>query len=218
MRSSWVTVSPKCVSCPRREQLTRHLDMGSHHHRDVPSKRALWACQTIVPQTLRKDDEHRRGNPIAPRPHVSRALHSHAHAHAHSHARMHAHTRRWRSIDMEALNAHGPSADAAASQEPPFAFKTAQELTFSMLAHALRSTRDGPNPYVTILLTFLQTVLRKTEGLASLERAIPWTDLAAFPQTPLSCTPSCTRTRARTHARTRNSVMCWHAHARVLGN
>ena len=87
---------------------------------------------------------------------------------------------RRRSSDMEALNAQGPSSDATASQEPPFAFKMAQELTFSMLAHALRSTRDGPNSYVTILLTFLQTVLRKPEGLASLERAIPWTDVAAF--------------------------------------
>jgi len=87
---------------------------------------------------------------------------------------------RRRSSDMEALNAQGPSSDATASQEPPFAFKMAQEFTFSMLAHALRSTRDGPNSYVTILLTFLQTVLRKPEGLASLERAIPWTDVAAF--------------------------------------
>src|SRR6266849_7568747 len=87
---------------------------------------------------------------------------------------------RRRSSDMEALNAQRPSTDSAASQEPPFAFTMAQQLTFSMLAHALRSTRDGPNSYVTIILTFLQTVLRKPEGLASLERAIPWTDLAAF--------------------------------------
>jgi protein SMG6 len=88
--------------------------------------------------------------------------------------------KRRRSSDMDALNAQGPSTDATVSQEPPFAFKMAQELTFSMFAHALRSTRDGPNSYVTILLTFLQTVLRKPEGLASLKRAIPWTDLAAF--------------------------------------
>jgi protein SMG6 len=80
---------------------------------------------------------------------------------------------RRRSSDMEAP-------DATGSQGPPFAFKMAQELTFSMLAHALRSTRDGPNQYVTILLTFLQTVLRKPEGVAFMERAIPWTDLAAF--------------------------------------
>ena len=78
---------------------------------------------------------------------------------------------RRRSTDIE---------DATTSQEPPFAFKMAQELTFSMLAHALRSTRDGPNSYVTVILTFLQTVLRKPEGLSCLERAIPWKDLATF--------------------------------------
>jgi hypothetical protein len=52
----------------------------------------------------------------------------------------------------------------------------AQELTFSMLMHALWSMRDGPNSYVTVLLTFLQTVLRHPEGLASLEHAVPWAD------------------------------------------
>jgi hypothetical protein len=56
----------------------------------------------------------------------------------------------------------------------------AQELTFSMLAHALQSTCDGPNPYVTVLLTFLQSVLWITECLAALECAISWTELAAF--------------------------------------
>ena len=89
---------------------------------------------------------------------------------------------------MEAVHAQSPSiiqvspllSDAAASLEPPPAFKMAQELTFTMLAHALRSTRDGPNSYVTILLTFLQTVLRHPEGLATFERAIPWADLATF--------------------------------------
>lgn len=94
---------------------------------------------------------------------------------------------RRRSSDVEALHAQGHSAtqaspvpsDAAGSLEPP-AFKMAQELTFAILAHALRSTRDGPNPYVTIILTFLQTILRHPGALASLERAIPWTELAAF--------------------------------------
>jgi hypothetical protein len=119
---------------------------------------------------------------------------------------------RRRSSDMEA---QGPSADATASQEAPFAFKMAQELTFSMLAHALRSTRDGPNSYVTILLTFLQTVLRKPEGLASLERAIPWTDLAAF----LSQGPRASPSRAQAEKLSQSSIlledwairgMAWH--------
>jgi len=122
---------------------------------------------------------------------------------------------RRRSSDMEGLNAQGPSTDATATQEPPFAFKMAQELTFSMLAHALRSTRDGPNSYVTILLTFLQTVLRKPEGLASLERAIPWTDLAAF----LSQGPRASSSRAQAEKLSQSSIlledwairgMSWH--------
>jgi hypothetical protein len=95
---------------------------------------------------------------------------------------------RRRSSDIEAVHAQSPSiiqvspvlSDAAASLEPPPAFKMAQELTFKMLAHALRSTRDRPNSYVTILLTFLQTVLRHPDGLAMFERAIPWVDLATF--------------------------------------
>jgi len=56
----------------------------------------------------------------------------------------------------------------------------AQELTFALLAHTLRSKRDTPNSFVTILLTFLQTALQHLEGLATLEQATPWSDLAAF--------------------------------------
>jgi hypothetical protein len=48
----------------------------------------------------------------------------------------------------------------------------AQELTLSILAHALQSTRDGLSSYVAALLTFLQTVLWHPEDLAMLERAI----------------------------------------------
>jgi len=76
--------------------------------------------------------------------------------------------------------------DTAASLEPPLTFKMAQELTFTMLAHTLLSTggtrdRSVDDSYVTIPLTFLQTVLRHPEGLATLEHAITiWLDLAAF--------------------------------------
>ena len=95
---------------------------------------------------------------------------------------------RRQSSDLEAVHAQSPPAtqalpvhpDTAASLEPPPAFKMAQELTFALLSHALRSKRDNPNSYVTILLTFLQTVLQHPEGFATLERAIPWSDLAAF--------------------------------------
>jgi hypothetical protein len=76
---------------------------------------------------------------------------------------------RRQSSDIKASNAQHPSTDATEYQEPPFTFKMAQELIFSMLAHTLQSTHDSPNPYVTILLTFLQSVLQKPEGFASLE-------------------------------------------------
>jgi len=56
----------------------------------------------------------------------------------------------------------------------------AQEFTFTLLAHALWSTRDGPNSYVTILLTLVQTDLQHPEGLSMLEHAVPWSDLAVF--------------------------------------
>ena len=92
------------------------------------------------------------------------------------------------SSDVEALHTQSLSAiqvspmlsDTAASLEPPPAFKMAQELTVTVLAYALWSTCDRPNPYVTILLTFLQTVLRHPEGLAMLEHVIPWLDLDVF--------------------------------------
>jgi len=81
------------------------------------------------------------------------------------------------SSDIGALHAQSPSivqislvlSDTVASLELPPAFKMAQELTFTMLVHTLWSTRDGPNSYVTILLTFLQPVLWHPEGLATLE-------------------------------------------------
>jgi len=87
---------------------------------------------------------------------------------------------RW-SSNIGALHAQSSSivqislvlSDAAASLELPPVFKMAQELTFTMLVHTLRSTRDSPNSYVTILLTFLQLVLRHPEGLATLEHAMP---------------------------------------------
>ena len=95
---------------------------------------------------------------------------------------------RRRSSDVDPSNPQGVSAiqfspalsDALPSLEPSPSFKMAQDITFGMLAHALRSTRDVPNSYVTILLMFLQTIVRHPEGLSALERAIPWADLAMF--------------------------------------
>ena len=95
---------------------------------------------------------------------------------------------RRRSSDVDPSNLQGVStiqispalSDALPSLEPSPSFQMAQDITFGMLAHALRSTRDVPNPYVTILLMFLQTIVRHPEGLSALERTIPWADLAVF--------------------------------------
>ncbi|TFK55267.1 hypothetical protein OE88DRAFT_1654050 [Heliocybe sulcata] len=72
--------------------------------------------------------------------------------------------------------------------ELPLAFKFALQLTFAMLSHALRKPTRKPsalqkstlNPYITIILTFLATILRHQSIRVILERSVPWEDLAAF--------------------------------------
>jgi hypothetical protein len=74
----------------------------------------------------------------------------------------------WRhSSDADTLHPQGVSAilispalsDPVPPLEPSPSFKMAEDLTFGMLAHTLRSTQDVLNPYVTILLMLLQTIL-----------------------------------------------------------
>ncbi|KAI0371731.1 hypothetical protein BV20DRAFT_978724 [Pilatotrama ljubarskyi] len=96
-------------------------------------------------------------------------------------------------VDVEksgtSVGASASEAPSPVSQEPelPAALKLAMELTFSMLAYTLRHPLRRPseyttalNPYNTIILTFLATVLRDQTARAALERAVPWDDLAAF--------------------------------------
>ncbi|KAI9064193.1 hypothetical protein FKP32DRAFT_1603074 [Trametes sanguinea] len=72
--------------------------------------------------------------------------------------------------------------------ELPGALQLAMQLTFIMLSHTLRHPWRRPsehatptlNPYNTIILTFLATVLRDPSARTALERAIPWEDLASF--------------------------------------
>ena len=79
-----------------------------------------------------------------------------------------------------------PNGDSIPDQPP--AFKFALQLAFSMLSHVLRHPTRKPsqyarstvNPYLTIILTFLATVLKHRPTLESLERSIPWADLASF--------------------------------------
>jgi protein SMG6 len=82
------------------------------------------------------------------------------------------------------LNAHAGDVP----QELPMHFALALQLTFSMLAHVLRSphlkssayTHPDVNPYLVVILTFLVTMLKHPMALQILERSVPWEDLAVF--------------------------------------
>ena len=62
------------------------------------------------------------------------------------------------------------------------------QLTFALLSHTLRYPFRRPseyaapslNPYNTVVLAFLATVLSESSARAALEEAIPWEHLAAF--------------------------------------
>ncbi|PCH38362.1 hypothetical protein WOLCODRAFT_115327 [Wolfiporia cocos MD-104 SS10] len=85
---------------------------------------------------------------------------------------------------------------APAAPEVPPALKLGMQLTFSMLAHALKQpfrkasphARSTLSPYITVVLTFLATALKEPTALAVLERAVPWAELAGFLNTiPRRC-------------------------------
>lgn len=87
-----------------------------------------------------------------------------------------------------------PTPTATEGPEMPAQLKLAVQLTFAMLSHTFRKpTRQTTpfashmlNPYITIIFTFLATVLKDRHALAVLERAIPWEELAAFLNSTLS--------------------------------
>jgi len=70
----------------------------------------------------------------------------------------------------------------------PPAFKFALQLTFAVLSHvlkkltrrALQHSHSPLNHYLTVLFTFLATVLKHQPSFGVLERSIPWADLTAF--------------------------------------
>ncbi|EAU88181.2 hypothetical protein CC1G_03853 [Coprinopsis cinerea okayama7 len=72
--------------------------------------------------------------------------------------------------------------------EQPAGLSYALQLTFAMLTHVLRRphrqasqfSRPTLNPYLTVILTFLATILKHPAALEVLERSIPWQDLANF--------------------------------------
>ncbi|KAF7340961.1 PINc domain-containing protein [Mycena sanguinolenta] len=62
-------------------------------------------------------------------------------------------------------------------------FSSALQLMFVMLSHVFHSPtlENGTlNPYLTVVLTFLATVLQYPQALAAMESSVPWTDLATF--------------------------------------
>jgi len=77
-------------------------------------------------------------------------------------------------------------ADTDQDGDLPMHLKLSLQLAFSMLSQALsrpmRSIpfqRDTLNPYITIILTFVSTVV-KSDHWSIFERAIPWGELAVF--------------------------------------
>ncbi|TIB05602.1 hypothetical protein E3P96_01090 [Wallemia ichthyophaga] len=83
-----------------------------------------------------------------------------------------------------ALNKEGVSEEYSTSNT---VFEHAQEMTFSIFALLLQkptTTREGGeggaplNPYITIVMTYLTTILKQPTALSLLEKKIPWVELA----------------------------------------
>jgi len=83
---------------------------------------------------------------------------------------------------------NGPSGASTLPEDDPLPFKLAQELSFSLLSFLIdtpfrnlsSSTLALPNPYVTLVLTFVAHLSHHPSALAHLERALPWAHLAAL--------------------------------------
>ena len=92
--------------------------------------------------------------------------------------------------DEELPDKSAASAESPSTPEPelPATLRLAMQLAFAMLSHTLchpfrrlsEYLTPTLNPYNTILLTFLSTVLREPSARSALERAIPWEELATF--------------------------------------
>ena len=81
-----------------------------------------------------------------------------------------------------------PPAEGASDVDLPQAFKYALQLTFTMLSFVLKKPMRKPsqyvgstlNPYLTVILTFLATVLKHKGVLKLMETSIPWEEMAGF--------------------------------------
>ncbi len=79
-----------------------------------------------------------------------------------------------------------PAAETASDVELPPAFKYSLQLTFAMISFILKKPLRKPsqyagsslNPYLTIVLTFLATLVKHRSVLALLERSVPWEEIS----------------------------------------
>jgi protein SMG6 len=98
-----------------------------------------------------------------------------------------------RSLDGPAGSTSPAISEAQVNQEnAPASFTLALELTFSMLSHAIDHLADSfsyrgggtgrpvPNAYITVILTFLATLLKHPGALAVMEKMVPWDKLATL--------------------------------------
>ncbi|KAF5330656.1 hypothetical protein D9619_005946 [Psilocybe cf. subviscida] len=97
-------------------------------------------------------------------------------------------------VDDERMDVDEDGVPAAESHETMNAadysasFASALQLAFAMLSHVLRHptrkatpyARSELNPYLTVMLTFLSTLLKHRAAVDALARSMPWADLAAF--------------------------------------
>ncbi|KAJ7109155.1 hypothetical protein C8R44DRAFT_277493 [Mycena epipterygia] len=93
-------------------------------------------------------------------------------------------------VDEEGVQQTSPAMSEAepAATEAPAPFRFALQLLFAMLSHVLRRptrksspfARSNLNPYLSVVLTFLATVLKHPQTLEAIERSVPWDDLAHF--------------------------------------
>ncbi|KIY61836.1 hypothetical protein CYLTODRAFT_203267 [Cylindrobasidium torrendii FP15055 ss-10] len=92
------------------------------------------------------------------------------------------------SMDVDAAPSSATSPPTAEELDLPLQLQLAMQLAFEMFSYVLQRPTRKPspfarstiNPYLTVLLTFLSTILKHTGSREVLERSIPWDALAAF--------------------------------------
>jgi len=83
-----------------------------------------------------------------------------------------------------------PPAETSSDVDLPPAFKYALQLTFALLTFVLKKPTRKPsqyagstlNAYLTVILTFLATLLKHKSVLKLMERSIPGEELATVPR------------------------------------